>query len=180
MRKNLHTAFLAGIDPIIKLSDMKKHIHNKYKGVYKIDTPKDQRKGFMFVHFLKRKNLEDFMKYGKIRVFDRDIMVKPFLKGQELKKYQLSEGKRRLFVKNIPPSWDDQNLYEAFGKFGHIQQAYIVYNPRTRKSRCFGYILTKDVALAEKLHEMGTAKFGKSVLLVKKHTPSSKKEKSHG
>lgn len=106
--KNLyHTAFLAGIDPIVKLSDVKTYLYNNYSGIHKIDSPKDQKKGFLFVHFKEEAKLNNFMKYGRIKILDRDVVVKPFLKGRALKEYQARQGKRRLFVKSIPTSWTD-------------------------------------------------------------------------
>ena len=104
----LFSAFLAGIDPVVNLKQIRSSIRKKYQGVARIDCPKDQRKGYLFVHFNNKNALQDFLKFGKIQIMGRDLIVKPFLKGTALQKYKISEGKRRLFVKGIPHSWVDQ------------------------------------------------------------------------
>lgn len=68
-------------------------------------------------------------------------------------------------------------MFEVFSRFGEIEQAYIVYNPRTHKSRGFGYVLTKSVELAEQLDSEGIQQIEKTTLIVKMHVPANSDRK---
>lgn len=135
MKPTYFTTFLAGVDPLVSFSDIQQDLMHNYKGIYKIDKPGDPRKGFIFVHFLDQRDQAEFMKFGRVPVLGRDLVAKPFLKGEQLKLYQQIEGQKRLFVKNVPSFWDDSDLFQAVSNYGPVSQAYIVYDPKTNKSR---------------------------------------------
>lgn len=92
MKPAYFTTFLAGIDPLVNFDDIHDDLMRNYKGICKIDKPSDPKKGFLFVHFLDERDQAEFMKYGRVPVLGRELVAKPFLKGESLKLYQQIEG----------------------------------------------------------------------------------------
>ncbi|KZT58335.1 hypothetical protein CALCODRAFT_432775, partial [Calocera cornea HHB12733] len=45
-----------------------------------------------------------------------------------------------LHVSGLSSRVDNRQLEEAFGKFGKVQKAQVMYDPHTRESRGFGFV----------------------------------------
>lgn len=82
MKPTYFTTFLAGIDPLVSFTDIEEDLMLNFKGISKIDKPTDPKKGFLFVHFLDQHHQAEFMKYGRVQVLGRELVAKPFLKGE--------------------------------------------------------------------------------------------------
>ena len=173
MKTKYFTTFLAGIDPLICFAEIKADLLRNYKGIARIDKPSDPRKGFIFAHFLEEHDQLEFMKSGRVYVLGRELIAKPFLKGESLKSFQNIEGQKRLFIKDIPNHWKDSDLFEALSRYGPVSQAYVVFDRATNRSRQFGYAIACSVELARYLHCLGTIVTREAVLRVKQHTQGS-------
>lgn len=121
----------------------------------------------------------------KIEIFGRQVLVSAYLTGEARSQKQQSLQKRRLFIRNIPAHWDTERLNHEFQKLGEIHQAYIIQkspenqsnSKKTKNKSGFGYVITQNIDLAEKLVEIGNVTFGDVKLIIKRHTdaPESKK-----
>lgn len=121
-----HIAFLAGTDPIVGYKIIEKELKSRFKGIVGIKKPLNQKQGFLLADFANSELLKVFLENKKIDVFGRQILVSPYLTGEARKLKQDCLQKCRLFVRNIPASWDTKKLNEEFQKLGDIHQAYIV------------------------------------------------------
>ena len=106
--------------------------------------PLNKKQGFLLLEFVEEKFLNDFLAKEKIHVWGRNILVSPYLTGEARRKKKESLKQRRLFIKEIPPTWNTQKLMEEFSKLGEIQQAYIVDKPKKSK-------LTKDYKESQRI-----------------------------
>jgi hypothetical protein len=69
-------------------------------------------------------------------------------------------------VNYLPEHYDDDKLFKVFSQFGEIQNAYVIYDAETGRSRKFGYVITKSSSLASELHNMHKICIeGKSILV---------------
>ena len=84
---------------------------------------------------------------------------------------------KRIYVGNLPWSVIRVRLEELFSPFGEIEDALIIADKYTRKSRGFGFVTYKESSSAEKaIKEMnGKAVEGRE-LIVKEATPLEKRE----
>jgi RNA recognition motif-containing protein len=67
----------------------------------------------------------------------------------------------KLFVGGLPWALDSEDLREVFQEFGEIDQANVVYDRETGRSRGFGFVQFKDKDAATKaLEAMNQAEIG--------------------
>jgi len=76
----------------------------------------------------------------------RSLECRPYLTGQSLYDYQTEFNKRRVYVGNLPPFYDDFQLLKLFMQFGEIQRAYIANNP-DKGGKTFGFVIFKEEGL---------------------------------
>ena len=61
------------------------------------------------------------------------------------------ERQRKLFVGGLPKNLLDDELKAYFLKFGEVEKAYVVKNPKTSKTRGFGFVVFKKIEDFEKV-----------------------------
>lgn len=55
----------------------------------------------------------------------------------------------KIFVGNLPFSFDDRSLEEAFAKFGQILSTKIIMDKNTNRSRGYGFVEFSEPASAQ-------------------------------
>lgn len=78
---------------------------------------------------------------------------------QQGKRINHREDARKLLASNLPRSTNREQLQEYFGKFGEVEDAFIVKDTKTGKSRGFGFVKFADEdsvekAMAKRPHKM--------------------------
>jgi heterogeneous nuclear ribonucleoprotein G len=67
----------------------------------------------------------------------------------------------KIFVGNLAWSVRDKELYEAFSKFGDVEECVVILERNTGRSRGFGFVTYADSGAAERaVEEMHGTKFG--------------------
>ncbi|EUC56720.1 RNA recognition motif, putative, partial [Rhizoctonia solani AG-3 Rhs1AP] len=54
-----------------------------------------------------------------------------------------------LHISGLHPRVTERHLEDAFSKYGKVEKAQVVYDPHTRDSRCFGFVMMKSLESAE-------------------------------
>ncbi|CAE6505357.1 unnamed protein product [Rhizoctonia solani] len=54
-----------------------------------------------------------------------------------------------LHVSGLHPRVTDRHLEDAFNKYGKVEKAQVVYDPHTRDSRCFAFVMMSSLEEAE-------------------------------
>lgn len=103
--------------------------------------------------------------------------MKPFQKGQSLGKFKDDISKRRLFIYSLPPSMKNSDLYHLFAQYGDVEDAYIIKNRVTGRSKGFGYVVYESVEDAEKMIKIKSLKFQRKKIWIKLHVKPNKAEK---
>ena len=75
----------------------------------------------------------------------------------------LENGFKKIFVGGLSYATDDEKLREYFSDFGPVQDAVVMKDPVTRRSRGFGFITFNDasyvdIALAQEVHTIDSRK----------------------
>lgn len=107
------------------------------------------------------------------------ITVKPFMTGKKLHSFKNNLNKRRIFLKGVPNSYTDVELFSHFEQFGKVEDAYLVKRQgkkKTKSGTCYGFVILEKEEDAIRLLEIGSMEVGGRPVSI---TPyRSKKEKS--
>jgi RNA recognition motif-containing protein len=83
---------------------------------------------------------------------------------------------KRIYVGNLPWSITYEKLKVLFSSFGEIEQALVIANRETGRSRGFGFVTFKDDKAADTaIKEMSNKEVEGRVLVVKEATPMGEK-----
>jgi RNA recognition motif-containing protein len=74
----------------------------------------------------------------------------------------------KLHVKSLPKFLNDEELNEAFSRYGELHNAYVIYNPHTHASKRFGYVEFKSKETLEKVLAMPEILIGDRKIIVSK------------
>jgi hypothetical protein len=77
-----HIAFLAGTDPIVGYRIIEKELRSRYAGLLAIKKPLNHKQGFLLADFSDVQTLNEFLVNKKIDVFERQVLVSPYLTGE--------------------------------------------------------------------------------------------------
>lgn len=163
------SVFVTGLCGLFKKKDLQEYLRSECTGVKSVYLPNKRKAGYAFVEAKDKKSLEKLLKLKHLSFNGRELMIKRFLTGQKLQKFKKEVNSRRIFVHSVPPSWKDEDLRELFGGFGAIEDAFVIRDRNTGRSKCFGYAIFIEKPIAEDVANMGCIKFKGSVVKVKMH-----------
>jgi len=118
-------------------------------------------KGYGFVHFESEDAANRAIeKVNGMMLAEKKVFVGRF-KSRNDRMREFGERAKQftnLFVKNLPDSWDDQALEDAFKEFGEILSHKVEVDEQTGQSKCYGFVSFKDHDQAETACEMMNGK----------------------
>ncbi|KAI0982696.1 hypothetical protein GJ496_008108 [Pomphorhynchus laevis] len=101
-----------------------------------------QSRGFGFVSFTNRESSQNAcnMKSGHM-VDGKEVDVKPYSsKIHELKRRQKFDNSMKIFIGGIPPGMKDEDIIDAFKKFGPVIDFTNMMDETRTRSRGFGFL----------------------------------------
>ena len=159
--------FLGGIPGKIDKPHLIRFL-KKIPGIFRIEIPikksKKITRGFAHLYIDTERNYNKILAKKTLSYEDRILHIKPFLEGKDLQKIRDEYEKRKLYVNEIPLSWNKQRLFEEMSNLGKITDAYIIQNPESTQSMGFGYVEFKDAWLAQKILEKGSITLGGTLI----------------
>ena len=163
MTNSKHIAFLAGVDPTLHHNTLNQYFRKNFQGIQELKRRLNKKQGFLLLQFCTKTNLQAFLDLKMIKIFERNVIVTPYVTGSERKAQKLQLQRRKLFIKNLPDYWTTEILFEKFSNITDIEQAYVVKKKaRTSESqhltttqvRSFGLVITEDERMARYLASM--------------------------
>eukprot|EP00435_Cladocopium_sp_Y103_P041172 s2316_g11.t1 len=197
-RKNTASnVFVKGLDPTID----NKALHDTFS-IFgnilscKVSTDDNGKsKGYGFVHYEKEEAAKEaILKVNGMKIADSTVFVGPFIKREE-RDDTINETFTNLYVRNMPPSWDDAKVAEIFSDFGEVSSSVLLSlgsfrnegEQNTDDGKRFALVNFKQPeaakAAVEALHkkdmrsEMGTEKADEAPESEKKDEKVEKEEK---
>lgn len=156
-KNHTNTIFVGGLPGTAEKSAICRHF-SRFGNIenikLKLDKKSNLSKGYALVTFLKQVSYEAAIKVPEHYLFSRCISCQPFLEGEKLSSYLEDLNSRRLFVKYIPKSYNNQEFEDLFRKYGDVDFGYVVKDPKTARSRGFGYITFKKSQDAIRIQKM--------------------------
>ncbi len=91
---------------------------------------------------------------------------------------RMEEFKMKLYVGNLPFSVDDSKLKEAFSSFGDVEEASVIKDKFSGRSKGFGFVTIKDDEAAKKaISEMNGKNFEGREMKVSESKPRDESER---
>lgn len=122
--------------------------------------------GFGFVTVDSQATVDKILKQ-KHALDNSQIDVKPALDKQEAKQKELAERSRKIFVGGLPKNFKDEELEEHFSQFGKVHKCYVVKDPKTAKTRGFGFVIFSEMSGKEAALEHTEQKVNEHPIYVK-------------
>lgn len=155
------TIFIGGLPGLTKKQDLLAEF-TRYGEIasIKLHTNLNSKlnKGYALITFEEAEAYKSALKIPELCFMSRTISCQPYLQGSDLTRYLEDLNSRRIFVKYVPKSYNNQVLYSIFEKYGDLEFAYVVKDPRTFRSKGFGYVAFKLPEIARKVEKMKSIK----------------------
>lgn len=170
--KEENTVFMIGLPTTTNQNSFNNWIRNelpelKFK---KIRFPKSRQKGaFGFIEFEDEISKDKILELPYLKFENRELKFQQYRTGNELKKYREEVQKRRLYVYGLKASMKKKDLREIFSPFGEINDAYLIMDRKTGKSKCFGYVIFEEVEVADEVASIGYLDFKGTTVRFKIH-----------
>lgn len=120
-------------------------------------------KGYCFVVLTSKIEFDKMLKEETHELEGRILIIKPYLKGEELEKFREEVENRRVFIKEIPLEFEDKDLLPLLKQFGSLEDCFIARDiVNGGKSRGFGYGTFHFVEDARKAFEIGFVEYSKN------------------
>lgn len=167
------TVFLTGLCGLTERNHLHDFLASKCKGIIDVSLPKKANAGYAFVDFKDAKSVKKALGKGTLRYKGRELLMKPYIKGEGLKKYQKEVNSRRIFVSRIPLDWDNEKFIDLFGALGDLESGYIIKDRQTGESKGFGYATYTNKEDAEIVAILRVIEYEGAEIQVKMHDPNS-------
>jgi RNA-binding protein Musashi len=107
-------------------------------------------KCYAFVHSTDPRTYQRIIE-SKHRLNGRIIDCKDGFNKEENPALLTQLNKRKLFVGGLSVSTDDEQLTNYFSGFGEVFKGYVIIDPKTKRSKRFGFVIMKDEASVDKV-----------------------------
>lgn len=134
--------FVGGL-PSLTTEEMLWNHFSEYAEITNVKIIRDKKswesKGYAYV------TLADASSVGAVCchvhvVLERRLDVQLATKKGERHVWKTEQLRRRLFVTGLPETVQHDDLFEAFGQFGAIHNAYVIVDFETKKLKSYGYV----------------------------------------
>lgn len=144
--------FLGGIALRTTPRQLLNQFQSQFSSLLRVEIPlrtkaKNERrnKGFAVLHLKSEQDFQALLSQDFINFQGRNLAVRKFLKGGNLKHNLESKQERRIFLAEIPSKLKIQKLEEALAqKFGPVEETYRLKNPNSSAAKSVGHCYFKN------------------------------------
>ena len=141
--------FIGGLSGSVDKSSILEFFKNNYSSCYRVDLPIAKgnpkvSKGFAILFIGDEDEYDEILEVKDFNFENRTIHARPYKEGQDLDKFMIRFNKRKLFVSNFPKNWGKTDLESCFIKYGAIEDAFIIKDPKTKEKKKFGFVIFYD------------------------------------
>lgn len=172
--------FLVGLSKDHGVDELTTFFSSKYPSFMKVEMKKKNKKsgkiaGYGFLSVSSDEDYAAIVRKGKFYLFGRGFFAKPYLKGENLKRFKQTVNQRRVFMFGLPSPLTDSQLEDTLRDvFGNLECAFLVENNHTKiNGKGLGYATFNTVESAKEATDIGEFEIhGKMVKIV----PYNKRE----
>ena len=156
--KNPKKVFIGSLPGTTTDMDLKKYF-SEFGEVFKIDVKYNRRppkicSGFGVIT-VSEDTADKILAQKEHRLLNRVVDCKKYMSGKELNQQTKQFERRRVFIRNIPRSFSDEDLKSIFRSFGNIERGFIIRDSKKigKKQNLYGFVIFKNEISAEKALE---------------------------
>lgn len=148
------TLFVGGLAFTTTERDLHQYF-SRYGEIEKINIIKDRitkaSKGYGFVFFYDEMSVDIIVEENPHRIRGRQVDCQNAKKKSEKKQYKDMIAKTRIFVTCLTPNINNKDMFNFFGQYGPVKSAYVIRDPDTEKSLCYGFVIFENPKDANKI-----------------------------
>merc|ERR1711935_328832 len=137
---------IGGIKPHLTKAHLTKHF-KKFGDIVSIFLKADPQtklnKGFAFLVYKDASSVEKVLSQPQI-IAGREVECRLSMQLSNNSFVKKEVAKSRLFVRCLSPDQTSADLVDYFEQFGQVKHAYIIMEPMSQISKCFGYVHFED------------------------------------
>lgn len=145
--KGRYRVFVGGLSVKVSEEELREYLV-QYGELIECDlirTKEGESKGYAFGCYTRAEDREKAL--GKNHfIKERQFEIRPLVDSNQNLEMHKEISTRKLFISNLRDHIREDNLLEAFSFAGEIEDVIISRDPRTQKSKGFGFILFKNKA----------------------------------
>ena len=146
MKKN-RTIFIGGLIDSISTKDIDSYFgqFGKIKNiVFKKNKVLDERRTFAYLVFEDKDSADKALGVYRHVIKGKRIDCQPAHGGKDKTKDVEVMIETKIHLKGLPVKVTSDDLQAHFTKYGEIRQAYVVFDSKAKKSKCFGFVQFYD------------------------------------
>ena len=89
-------------------------------------------------------------------------------------------NKKKIFVGGLSLCTTDNDLLKYFESFGDVFKAYVIFDPKTKRSKRFGFVIMKDQSSVDKILDVQEHSVKETTINCKRFDKSTAGNPSHG
>lgn len=143
-QEQVYIIFLFGLSNTITRDELYNYFAQGYRSIINIrmksKTKDGKITGYAFLYITSLAEYKDILSINRFYLHQRHFFAKPYLQGDELKKFKSQVKQRRVFVFGIPFSFQNEDLRCLMGQFGPLEDAFVVKDKtQGENSKGYGY-----------------------------------------
>lgn len=166
MEEKIYKVFMTGYSTQrLTNKSLNESLKGKIKGLYSAAIPSKFYQGYAFIEVKGKKALQKLLKKKHVLINGERFLIKPYKKGRALGDFKASVNDRKVFIHNIPASWENEALFRLFSRFGEVEDAFICVNnikeaefrqhqSKSKEDRRIGFVVFYDKRHAEEVCKM--------------------------
>lgn len=170
-KKKEYLVFLFGLSDSLTKEELMNFFSYNFHSVTSIKMKsrgKDGKiTGYAFLSLTSQVEYQEILSIQKFFLNERYFFAKPYLQGEDLKKFKNSVKKKRVFVIGIPFSFENDDVRSLMTQFGPIEDAFVVKDmKRGGVSKGYGYATFKDIRDAQRAITLGRIYFKNYIIKI--------------
>lgn len=118
---------------------------------------KNINRGFCIVKFKCPNAVERMLGVKDHYIKKRLVTCRPYLKGEELKQSKSQKNNRKIYISGLPKETTNQDILEAFSKFGKVEAGYTLHDEEKGESKGFGFVTFRDEGVVKEVLKNNTS-----------------------
>eukprot|EP00746_Dinoflagellata_sp_MGD_P167100 gnl/MRDRNA2_/MRDRNA2_97453_c0_seq1.p1 gnl/MRDRNA2_/MRDRNA2_97453_c0~~gnl/MRDRNA2_/MRDRNA2_97453_c0_seq1.p1 ORF type:complete len:377 (+),score=57.59 gnl/MRDRNA2_/MRDRNA2_97453_c0_seq1:52-1182(+) len=107
------------------------------------DRVSGKSRGFGYVTFDDKETVDKVLSAQEVLVDGKKVTVKKAVAEQDMQQDSTYYSNNKIFVGGLPASCDLEMMKDFFNKFGPVQDAVVMVDHQTQRTRGFGYVTFK-------------------------------------
>ena len=152
---------------------------NSTRIVYDLRTKSS--KGFGFIEVHDKQTFNSILNFNRHLIKGRIVDINRAIEQYEETPTEVIEKRsKKLYFRGVKPTTTENDLYGYFSTFGEVVKVYLIFNPHSGKSKCFGYVEFCSLETAQIVHQYADHKIAGKKICIERHKNTNLQPANNG